>query len=109
MEPLHLGEPIGSWFPLIPLPAGNERLIATDVPAAPRTAAGTRSRVGMPRGYLGQGSRSCWPIHVGSIDDPIKNLSTACAARRPSRMAHTTSDWPRRISPAANTLGSAVL
>src|SRR5207244_3760246 len=28
----------------------------------------------------------------GSVVDPIKNLSTACAAWRPSRIAHTTSD-----------------
>ena len=41
----------------------------------------------------------------GSVVDPIRNLSTACAHCRPSRIAHTTSDWPRRISPAANTLG----
>ena len=27
---------------------------------------------------------------------------------RPSRIAHTTSDWPRRMSPAANTLGTLV-
>ena len=41
----------------------------------------------------------------GSVVDPIRNLSTACAAWRPSRIAHTTSDWPRRMSPAANTFG----
>jgi hypothetical protein len=33
----------------------------------------------------------------GSAVDPIMNLSTACAAWRPSRIAQTTSDWPRRI------------
>ena len=44
----------------------------------------------------------------GSVVDPIRNLSTACAAWRPSRIAHTTSDWPRRMSPAANTLGTEV-
>jgi hypothetical protein len=43
--------------------------------------------------------------HRGNTVDPIRNLSTACAACRPSRIAHTTSDWPRLISPAANTLG----
>src|SRR5207244_4913240 len=41
----------------------------------------------------------------GSVVDPIKNLSTACAAWRPSRIAPTTSDWPRRMSPAADTFG----
>ena len=39
---------------------------------------------------------------------PIRNLSTAWAAWRPSRIAHTTSDWPRRMSPAANTLSTEV-
>ena len=43
-------------------------------------------------------------INAGSVVVPIRNLSTACAAERPSRIAHTTSDWPRRISPAVNTL-----
>jgi hypothetical protein len=43
--------------------------------------------------------------HRGSDVDPIKNLSTACAHWRPSRIAQTTSDWPRRMSPAANTFG----
>ena len=44
----------------------------------------------------------------GSVVVPIRNLSTACAAWRPSRIAHTTSDCPRRISPAANTFGIEV-
>ena len=44
----------------------------------------------------------------GSVVEPIRNLSTACAAWRPSRIAHTTSDWPRRMSPAANTFGTDV-
>ena len=44
----------------------------------------------------------------GSVVDPIRNLSTACAAWRPSRIAHTTSDCPRRMSPAANTFGTDV-
>jgi len=33
-------------------------------------------------------------------------LSIASAALRPSAMAHTTSDWPRRMSPAAKTPGT---
>ena len=40
---------------------------------------------------------------------PIKNSSTALAACRPSRMAHTTRLWPRRMSPAAKTLSTLVL
>src|SRR5262249_53125923 len=43
--------------------------------------------------------------HRGSVVVPIKYLSTACAHWRPSRIAQTTSDWPRRMSPAANTFG----
>ena len=38
-----------------------------------------------------------------SFDSPISHLSTPRAAFRPSAIAHTTSDWPRGISPAAKT------
>ena len=48
-------------------------------------------------------------IYRGSTDDPIRNSSTARAAWRPSRIAHTTSDCPRRMSPAAKTFGADVL
>ena len=44
----------------------------------------------------------------GSSDAPIRNSSTARAHWRPSRIAHTTSDWPRRMSPAVNTFGTEV-
>src|SRR6185369_3834895 len=39
---------------------------------------------------------------------PIRNSSIARAACRPSRIAQTTSDWPRRMSPAANTFSTLV-
>lgn len=39
---------------------------------------------------------------------PIRNSSTARAHWRPSRMAQTTSDWPRRMSPAVKTLSTLV-
>ena len=39
---------------------------------------------------------------------PIRLSSTALAASLPSRIAHTTSDCPRCISPAVNTPGSEV-
>jgi hypothetical protein len=39
---------------------------------------------------------------------PIRNVSIERAQRRPSRIAQTTSDWPRRMSPAENTFGSEV-
>jgi antitoxin MazE len=44
----------------------------------------------------------------GKVEAPIRNMSTERAHWRPSRMAQTTRDWPRRISPAANTLSSEV-
>jgi len=37
---------------------------------------------------------------------PIRYASTARAASRPSHIAHTTSDCPRRVSPAAKTPGT---
>jgi hypothetical protein len=39
---------------------------------------------------------------------PIKNRSIDWAHNRPSRIAQTTSDWPRRMSPAEKTFGSEV-
>ena len=47
-------------------------------------------------------------LYRGRFVEPIKNLSIACAHNRPSRMAQTTSDWPRRMSPAENTFGREV-
>ena len=41
------------------------------------------------------------PVYRGRTDDPISASSIARAACRPSRIAQTTSDWPRRTSPAA--------
>jgi hypothetical protein len=48
------------------------------------------------------------PFHRGKRLAPIRNSSTARAHCRPSRIAQTTSDWPRRMSPAANSLGTEV-
>ena len=47
-------------------------------------------------------------FHRGSLLEPIRNSSIARAHCRPSRIAQTTSDWPRRMSPAANTFGTEV-
>lgn len=44
----------------------------------------------------------------GNSECPIRYASTDRAHWRPSRIAHTTSDWPRRMSPAANTLSTDV-
>jgi len=51
---------------------------------------------GRPRSYLGKSDR------------PINHSSTARAHCRPSRIAQTTKDCPRRISPAPNTPGTEV-
>ena len=40
---------------------------------------------------------------------PMRYLSTEIAALRPSEIAHTTNDWPRRISPAAKTPGTELM
>lgn len=40
---------------------------------------------------------------------PIRYLSMPRAALRPSEIAHTTNDWPRRMSPAAKTPGTEVM
>ena len=46
----------------------------------------------------------------GSTVSPYERYrSTACAAWRPSRIAQTTSDWPRDMSPAAKTPGTLVI
>ena len=45
----------------------------------------------------------------GSSVAPIRNSSTARAHWRPSRIAQTTSDWPRRMSPQAKIFGTAGL
>ncbi len=59
--------------------------------------------------FLPDCRRSARPCaHRGNDVDPMRNASTEAAAWRPSRIAQTTSDCPRRISPAANTLGSDV-
>ena len=44
----------------------------------------------------------------GNVLEPIRYSSTARAAWRPSRIAQTTSDWPRRMSPAAKILSRLV-
>ena len=44
----------------------------------------------------------------GSIDAPVSQVSAAAAAARPSAMAQTISDWPRRESPQAKTPGTVV-
>ena len=64
-------------------------------PAAARAARAARA------GGAGRAQR-------GSVLLPIKLASTSRAACRPSRIAQTTRLWPRRMSPAANTLATLV-
>src|SRR5262249_23721936 len=45
---------------------------------------------------------------AGRNVSPMRYASTPRAASRPSRIAHTTSDCPRRASPHANTPGTVV-
>jgi hypothetical protein len=53
----------------------------------------------------------CWfaAAYRGKSVFPIRNVSIARAHKRPSRIAQTTSDCPRRMSPAENTFGREVL
>jgi hypothetical protein len=46
--------------------------------------------------------------YLGKLVVPIKNWSIDRAHNLPSRMAQTTSDWPRRMSPAEKTFGFEV-
>lgn len=54
------------------------------------------------------GFTAIWPFYAQSdfysaaprFEYPIRSSSTSLAAFLPSRIAQTTSDWPRRISPA---------
>ena len=57
-------------------------------------------RMCAPRRKLCQRGRVVLPIRVSSIER---------AHWRPSRIAQTTRDWPRRMSPAANSFGTLVL
>ena len=44
----------------------------------------------------------------GSLVEPIRYSSTERAHWRPSRIAQTTRDWPRRMSPQEKMLGAEV-
>ncbi len=53
-------------------------------------------------------ARAAFVDYRGRVVAPISVSSMAAAHWRPSRIAQTTSDWPRRMSPQANTFGSEV-
>jgi hypothetical protein len=69
-----------------------------------RRCALTRWLIRATLSHKGRGIRG----HLGRFVVPIRNWSIERAHSRPSRIAHTTSDWPRRMSPAENTLGREV-
>src|SRR5262249_36786395 len=85
-------EPLCAAFPFVPAKSGepvqesNGRSKWHWIPAC----------AGM-NGVCGSVRTRRTPLYRGSVVEPIRNLSTACAAWRPSRIAHTTSDWPRRM------------
>src|SRR5262249_661556 len=62
----------------------------------------------LPGGAVGVAERRDGD-HRGSVVLPIRLSSIARAHCRPSRIAHPTRDWPGRMSPAANSLGTEVL
>src|SRR3569623_3569716 len=60
-----------------------------------------------PRARENESLRPRRSVDYGSSVSPIRNLSTPRAASRPSAIAHTISDCPRDMSPAANPFGTA--
>ena len=106
----------------------SERLLSGRHRARRVARARRRLHMAAPRGQLGAGiwhpsparrrppsrssavrPRSARPnLQRGRTLDPIRLSSMARAAWRPSRIAQTTSDWPRRTSPAAKSLSTLV-
>lgn len=85
------------------------RLIRADADATTSIARPAIKKTGRPFGRPASiETRSRASAQRGSSECPIKYASTERAHWRPSRIAHTTSDWPRRMSPAANTLSTDV-
>ncbi len=60
-------------------------------------------RRGLRRQAGDHGAEAAVRLQRGRSLRPIRNSSTARAHWRPSRMAQTTRDWPRRMSPQAKT------
>ncbi len=81
-----------------------EHLVRGGTPTRPAFGRPPKSELRSSRPHEGEGE----VIYRGKLVVPIKNPSIARAQSRPSRIAHTTSDWPRRMSPAENTLGREV-
>ena len=112
------GHEAGAAKPRSPAPNAEVRPVAAANPrrAGPRPPAARQRRSGSSRAAARASSRfsadeltgRAARRHRGSAVAPIRNLSMAWAHWRPSRIAQTTSDWPRRMSPAANTFGSEV-
>src|SRR4029453_13514355 len=81
----------------------------SQAPTPPNSA---RWELGVGSGWglgVGRWEFASYASGAGSCDSPIKCSSMARAALRPSAIAHTMSDWPRCMSPAANTPGTLVI
>ena len=78
----------------------------TAAPAAPAAATASPAAPAPAIKAVGSFIRRC--ATAAAPSDPISASSIARAACRPSRIAQTTSDWPRRTSPAANSLSTLV-
>ena len=78
-----------------------------------RARFGAGAQMNAARAWTARGGVGpCRPVPAdqrGRSLDPIRKASTERAHWRPSRMAHTTNDWPRRMSPAANTFDAGAV
>ena len=100
-------------FPfLVPLPPGDSPHSGNSpLRRKSATRPNTNASFRIPKSAAGGGRRASHEIASAagasypSLLSPIKYTSTARAALRPSAIAQTTSDWPRRMSPAAKTPG----
>lgn len=88
--------------------ATRSRPSRTGPPSARRGSLLAPRQRGSPKTPRGTATAATPRHQRGNSLSPIKNSSTERAAWRPSRIAHTTRLWPRRMSPAANTLFTLV-
>ena len=87
-------------------PASNRKITASGQPVGNQTRMRVAPSTTTDRGPPGSGGLT---PYRGSSLAPIRNSSTARAHCRPSRIAQTTSDWPRRMSPQEKIFGVLVL
>ena len=82
--------------------AGEQRL-ADAAAAEDRDLSGVRHRASLPNRAAARATVRARRASRGRAGAVASQASTARAQRRPSSIAHTISDWPRRASPAAKT------